>query len=324
MVCVIGEISNRSEPSRKFVQTFVLAEQPNGYYVLNDVFRYLIDEEEEIVADEAGTIEPTHTQEEAPAEAPKEAEAEATKPAAEAQVNNETAAHEVNEKLEEAATNGETEKAPEAAAPAPAPAAEPMQPAEATPAAPEVVQEEQPKSPAPTPVAAPTKAAPEKENVAPAKAVPALPKTWANIASKPGAAVATPVIPVAPPKPATASAPQQPQQQPQQQQQQPAATPSAPASEKGVSQPSSNDGAGWQTAGADHGKRQSRAGEEQNVLAYIKNVTEKIDAGLLKQTLSRFGKIKYFDVSRQKVCSLDSVICRPEKRLTFIAELCLR
>lgn len=46
LITVIGEISNKSEPSRKFVQTFVLAEQPNGYYVLNDIFRYLVDEEE--------------------------------------------------------------------------------------------------------------------------------------------------------------------------------------------------------------------------------------------------------------------------------------
>ncbi|KAJ9207908.1 hypothetical protein DTO166G4_3498 [Paecilomyces variotii] len=321
LVCVIGEISNRSEPSRKFVQTFVLAEQPNGYYVLNDVFRYLIDEEEEIVADEAGAIEPTNTHEEATAEAPVEVEAETSKPAVEAQVDNETAAHVVDEKLEEAATNGENEKVPKVAAQAPETAAEPEKPAEAAPAEaipaePEAVEEEKPKSPAPTPAAAPAKGttpSPEKENVAPAKAAPALPKTWANIASKSGAAVATPVIPVAPPKPAAASAPQQPQQQtqqqpqqqpqqPQQQQQQPA-TPSAPVSEKGVSQPSSNDGSGWQTAGADHGKRQSRAGEEQNVLAYIKNVTEKVDAGLLKQTLSRYGKIKYFDVSRQKNCA---------------------
>lgn len=34
-------METRRVPSRKFAQTFLLAEQPNGYFVLNDVFRYL-------------------------------------------------------------------------------------------------------------------------------------------------------------------------------------------------------------------------------------------------------------------------------------------
>lgn len=41
MVQVIGELSNRGQAWRKFAQTFFLAEQPNGYYVLNDICRYL-------------------------------------------------------------------------------------------------------------------------------------------------------------------------------------------------------------------------------------------------------------------------------------------
>jgi len=44
MVHVIGEMSNNSEPWRKFVQAFFLAEQQNGYFVLNDNFRYLKEE----------------------------------------------------------------------------------------------------------------------------------------------------------------------------------------------------------------------------------------------------------------------------------------
>ncbi|TDL16151.1 hypothetical protein BD410DRAFT_816793 [Rickenella mellea] len=51
IIQVIGEMSNRGEAWRKFVQTFFLAEQPNGYFVLNDIFRFLkeesVDEEEE-------------------------------------------------------------------------------------------------------------------------------------------------------------------------------------------------------------------------------------------------------------------------------------
>ena len=39
IIQVIGEMSNKGEPWRKFAQTFFLAEQPNGYFVLNDIFR---------------------------------------------------------------------------------------------------------------------------------------------------------------------------------------------------------------------------------------------------------------------------------------------
>jgi Ras GTPase-activating protein-binding protein 2 len=41
VIQVLGELSNRDEPSQKFAETFFLAEQPNGYFVLNDIFRYL-------------------------------------------------------------------------------------------------------------------------------------------------------------------------------------------------------------------------------------------------------------------------------------------
>ncbi|TKY89383.1 hypothetical protein EX895_001914 [Sporisorium graminicola] len=46
LVQVLGELSNNGGAWKKFAQTFFLAEQPNGYYVLNDIFRYLKDEEE--------------------------------------------------------------------------------------------------------------------------------------------------------------------------------------------------------------------------------------------------------------------------------------
>lgn len=46
IIQVLGEMSNKGGAWRKFAQTFFLAEQPNGYFVLNDIFRYLKDEEE--------------------------------------------------------------------------------------------------------------------------------------------------------------------------------------------------------------------------------------------------------------------------------------
>ncbi|KAK9469633.1 hypothetical protein V1512DRAFT_14239 [Lipomyces arxii] len=55
VIQVLGEMSNRGSPSKKFVQTFFLAAQKAGYYVLNDIFRFLEEdvgseyEEEELV-----------------------------------------------------------------------------------------------------------------------------------------------------------------------------------------------------------------------------------------------------------------------------------
>ncbi|BDD59172.1 hypothetical protein MPDQ_001964 [Monascus purpureus] len=284
LISVIGEISNRSEPSRKFVQTFVLAEQPNGYYVLNDIFRYLVDEEE-LVPEEPVPADETAKE---TAQAPTEPAAEAAAPSLEAQVNNEAAAEKVDEKLEHIDVNGAEEQPKE---PAPSNGVD-IQEAEAQQPVPadEELKPEKPKTPEPTPVAPTDKEAPtaEKEAAPPAKAVP---KTWANIASKSGAsALVPPAIPVAPPKAAPAAASPK-----------PAATP-APAAEPTPSQTPSNDSAGWQTAG-ENKKSQPRTGDDQNVLAYIKNVTEKVDASLLRQALSQYGKLKYFDVSRQKNCA---------------------
>lgn len=283
LVSVIGEISNKSEPSRKFIQTFVLAEQPNGYYVLNDIFRYLVEDEEDLV----------HEDDAAPAEEGPKAAPEAA-PADEAQVMGPAASAKVDEKLEKLEVNGEVEESKEVArqtngtpaqeeTPAPAPAVEE-----------DLVNNEKPATPEPSP-APEQKEAPAAEKEQPAAPVKAMPKTWANIASKSGAnAPVNPAIPVAPPKATPAPTPAAPADTP-------AAAPAA--SESAVSQESaSNDGAGWQTAGHDHKKTQSRAGDEQTVQAYIKNVTDKVDAGLLKQTLSRYGKLKYLDISRPRVC----------------------
>lgn len=66
-------------------------------------------------------------------------------------------------------------------------------------------------------------------------------------------------------------------------------------------------------AGQDNSKRQNRqhsssVNDEKNttVLGYVKNVTEKVDASLLKAALLEHGKLAYFDVSRQKVTRFPS------------------
>ncbi|CAG8174569.1 unnamed protein product [Penicillium olsonii] len=284
LVSVIGEISNNSEPSRKFVQTFVLAEQPNGYYVLNDIFRYLVEETEE---EATPAVEATEAPE-AVAEAP-------AVPAEEAQVSDEAAVSKVDEKLEDVEANGQVEE-PKEAAPQTNGTPEEETPAVAPATEVEIENVEEPLAPEPTP-------APEKEEPVPEKETaptPAVPKTWANIATTSFAAkaaaaskAAAAAAPAAAPKPAAPASQASPVVA--------AAQPAAAAAPEARSQEPSTD-AGWQTAGHDHKKSQPRTGEE-TVLAYIKNVNDKVDASLLKQVLSRFGKLKYFDVSRPKNCA---------------------
>ncbi|KAJ5906309.1 Nuclear transport factor 2 Eukaryote [Penicillium subrubescens] len=307
LVSVIGEISNKSEPSRKFTQTFVLAEQPNGYYVLNDIFRYLVEEVEE---DESVTEEVTPSVTES-------AEVVETAPAVEeAQVTDEAVASKVDEKLEE--VNGETEQPEEVAPKTNGAPVEEVDEAPVPVVEPEALKEEKPQAPEPSPApeqkevpAEKKTAAPAAPVAAPAAPIPAVPKTWASIASKVGAAKAAAAAAAAPAAPA-ATTPAVPAPTPAAAAPKAAAAP-APTTDSAATTPraavtpapaekdaASTDGAGWQTAGADHKKTQSRAGEDQVVQGYMKNVNEKVDAGLLKQTLTRFGKLKYFDVNRPK------------------------
>ncbi|KAK0674246.1 hypothetical protein QBC41DRAFT_51936 [Cercophora samala] len=319
LIQVIGEISSKGAEPRKFVQSFVLAKQPSGYFVLNDILRYIVDEPvEETDAAADVPVEAPAATEAAPAveaEPTTEAEVPAEEPVAEEKepVELDTAA--VSQKLEEA-----TEEAPAPAAaeaPAPEPVVEAQEPVveekiEAQPTPEKVVEEvaeeeaakpEEPKDPAPTP-AAPATAAPV---AAPAPAEPPKPKeppkpmTWASrlAASAAAKAAPKPVIPkvATPPAAAQARAPvpaQAPTTAPQ-------STEAAPAAPK-------DQGSEWQTAET---KRQSRAQptaaaaqpEKEGTLAYIKFVTDKVKEADLKATLEAFGEVVYFDINRTKNCA---------------------
>lgn len=302
VVQVIGEMSNKSEPHHKFVQTFVLAEQPNGYFVLNDIFRYLNDDEDEIVEDEPLQAEVPAEEVPTPAEGLTEAQ-----PHTEDQVVTSEAAEEVDEKLEEekaevppsdvADVNGDDASA-DAEEPSETPetlptddaletdttedaAPEPSTDPEPVPAPAEPVREAAApaKSPAPTPEAAPTK------------------KTWASMLG--GGAVqkpAVPALPVAAPAQPKAPRPVQSTQAPK------ASTESASATTPVSAGTPTSQSNGWQTAESKKGnKPQSKAVSEGTTLAYIKNVNEKVDARILREVLESFGELKYYDVSRPRV-----------------------
>lgn len=52
LVQVLGEISNNGQESRKFAQTFSLAPQESGFYVYNDIFRFLKEDVESDFGDD--------------------------------------------------------------------------------------------------------------------------------------------------------------------------------------------------------------------------------------------------------------------------------
>src|SRR3569833_1512060 len=170
VIQVIGETSNKSEEPKKFVQPFVLAQQPSGYFAPNDLLRYIKDEPEEEAAEPAAAPEEAAAAKEAPAaqEPEAEAEAEAQPEAAEAE-EPQLDATVVDKKLEEAGgaaakdtpstsavnTPAEPAAAPQETAAKAEPAAEALDPDKAVKeiAEEEVKKPEVPKDPTPTPVA---------------------------------------------------------------------------------------------------------------------------------------------------------------------------
>jgi hypothetical protein len=321
VIQVIGEISNKGQPHKKFCQTFVLAEQTNGYFVLNDIFRYIAEEPEEeeeqlqqdLTAPAHGVQEPIPTTTEEIDDLPLPAEVPETiaevDDKLEDVIHQEETAREVSPPpaevngtpIPEEAEVVQAEDAPAAAVSA----------TEETPAlevetalAEEVAEPEKPKDPVSTPVAPPA-SKPAKTAAAPVPIPapkPAAPKTWAALVGS-GNRVATPNIP----SPAAAAAPSQPKATPS------ASAPTPPPAVAAQTAPAAreaspaNGDAGWQTAGTSHKKEQSRSQNQAPVpendgkRAYIKNVGNNVEEAALHAAMSKFGEVAYFDISRPKV-----------------------
>lgn len=210
IIQVIGEMSNHGDPWRKFVQTFFLAEQPNGYFVLNDMFRFLKEESvegddvesdsaEQDVEDSVAPIAPTAEPEppvpvtaappppvepepvfEAPREPSPAPPAPApVEPAPAAPVEEPPVAAEEPESVPEV-TQTPT-PAPEPAAPTPAPA----HPNGHTPEPDKLaaVPAEPPAKVTPSPSPKPSTPAPPPPAAAPTPSQPAAPRSWASLAA---------------------------------------------------------------------------------------------------------------------------------------------
>ena len=303
VVQVLGEMSNRGGPAQKFVQTFFLAEQLRGYYVHNDIFRFLKDDHEEEQDDEDeqeqeqeeddedltemyaekaeddddAEVTPLQAGSEVVAIIPVEAKAAVTlQPAA-------TAAAAPDATITE-------QKEPVAATPAKKP--EPVVPvkAETAPVAPTPAKVAQPTQPEPTPapvsVQAPTPVGPPKA------------KTWANLAAKntdqwvsqaATSKAATPAVVPAPVKPQTP-------------------TPTAASHNHGQA-PTHGHGQGQnhggyvqQGHGHGQGQGQVRRYPEYHSI-FIKNVNDRITEEQLREAFSRFGRIKHLDMTQKKNCA---------------------
>lgn len=323
VIQVIGETSNKGgDDPKKFVQTFVLAQQPSGYFVLNDILRYLDEENDEQDGDIATQESAVELAAPAPAAAPAEPQ-EAPEVKAESVVEDDTPATSsldagaIDEKLEEVATKETTsvngdEAADTAAEPAAAAEPETAAPAEAAPVtdleetARELEKEsteepEKPADPSPTPVA--PRHQPPAPQAAAAPAQPPKPMTWASRI----AAAAGPPKPVVPlPKTATPAAKTQSPAQTTAAASKPAAAPAQAPETPAASSTATKDE--WQTAGSDskkHNRPQSISGppaDKDGVLGYVKFVTEKVQHDDLKNALAQYGEVTYLDINRQKVC----------------------
>lgn len=316
MIQVIGETSNKAAEPRKFVQTFVLAQQPSGYFVLNDILRYIKEEGDEEptgpiaevpVIDEA-TPAPPPAAPAAPASAADEDTVQDEAPKDEARSLDaglvEQKLHETN--VESNANGGATdteaskpsEAKPEAAAPT-NPEAAALELAEE-----DAKEPEKPQDPTPSPAVKP--AAPQTEPVPELPPAPPKPMTWANRAA--AAAGPRPVVPL----PKTATPPAQNQNRVPAPAAAPASSPAAvPAQQASAPLPATDaagrESSGWQTAGAD-AKRQNRPlsisgnfAEKEGTMGYVKYVTDKVQDADLRSALTAHGELTYFDINRQKV-----------------------
>ncbi|KAH9941156.1 uncharacterized protein BXZ73DRAFT_41982 [Epithele typhae] len=291
IIQVIGEMSNKGEAWRKFVQTFFLAEQPNGYYVLNDIFRFLKEEsveEGEELEEEAPLVSVPSS----PTPPPVEPEPVPTPTPAAVPPVEESAPSPVPSPPPQPQVNGHTpevEVEPTPAVAEPSPVSSPEPTPAASPAPPPSV------SPAPPPSQPPVAAAPQQPQqppsqpqapAAPAPApAPLAPKSWASLAATGakswGSAVASTRGTSEAPAPSSVSP-------------SPMSGPHSPAPHVGRPMPRQD---------AQHPAYVAA----QNVATpqcFVKSVTENVSDQALRATITaRFGPIKELEIVRSKACA---------------------
>lgn len=316
-------MSNKGEPWRKFVQTFFLAEQPNGYFVLNDIFRFL--KEETVEGDDVGS-EPeveTAAAPESPIPAPEPVVESAPPPAPEPVPSPSPSPEPVEEPPttvipEPIAATPAPEPTPQTAngvhadspepeppLPAPEPVAEPRAPSPPPVAAPPAPAAAPPAPPAAAPSPAPSQPAAPPAPTQPS--APPAPKTWANLAAtnskKWGSNVAqesrgTTEVPASPATPASGT--------------------QTPASSGSGAPPRHNHANGNNTHPAIQNAQSITTAQ-----VFVKGVTDPVSQAQLTQVLStRFGPIKdNTEVVRSKACAFLEFTTVDAARRAIIASL---
>ncbi|PHH76614.1 hypothetical protein CDD82_3917 [Ophiocordyceps australis] len=210
VIQVIGETSNKAAEPKKYVQTFVLAQQPSGYFVLNDILRYIDEGTEEIAEPVPATIAICPEDQAGASDAPLAVDDTSSHPVAISEGNNDLDTSVIDQKLEkvsqtDAKANGddaqastEATKAPEikAAEPAPVPVMDPDVTAQEL-AEEDAKESEKPQEPNPTPVSVVKSASLAQPAIQPLSE-PAAPQATTQPAAPP-----TTSEPAPPPKPMT-------------------------------------------------------------------------------------------------------------------------
>lgn len=313
VVQVIGEISHLSAEPKKFVQSFVLAQQSNGYFVLNDIFRLINDDvEEDNIENTPEETIPAPSLEAQP-ETPKEELTTSEKQTI--LLNAEPRDKELQETGEIVEPSNQESIIPNGASSSEIPTAisteaEVIKTAEEEPQS-EVVEriiEEEPKEPQKVPELSPTiTTAPQhnnKSHVPIQSSGPPKPLSWANRVAASGGSNPKPAVPAVPSKNSmpsknrTSSSITKPAQ----------ATNIVSNAQPDKEKENAPIGSGWQTAG-DNPKKQHRPQsiiaplEKEGHPGYVRGVTEKVDTEELRSALNQFGGLIYFDVNRQKNCA---------------------
>ncbi|KAA8897399.1 hypothetical protein TRICI_006743 [Trichomonascus ciferrii] len=298
VVQVLGEMANNGGPSQKFAQTFFLAPQPRGYYVLNDILRFLKEDVEDCDEESKEDEKP-----EPPAQQPEAASSESS--LFSQKIDNTSKQQQQQQQQQPQPVNGSvngsvekqqpdqaepqqqaTDKKPEPEPQEAQPSKEPEQPA-ATTSIPEQAQEKQEQPAKRENVeqqqqkqSQATETQPQQQKQQPS---PAVPLTWAdkismNAPPKSSGSVESgnsPVAAGAAPTPAAAT--------------KPTATKTTAATQQPKKQQQNGNG---------HGNKKP---EYHSV--YLKQVTEKVDDRLLRQQLEKIGKVTHFQVEKAKQCA---------------------
>lgn len=312
LIQVVGEMSNRDEPWKKFLQTFFLAEQPNGYFVLNDIFRFLKEES----ADEAEEEEEQEAAAEEEEPAPVQVVEQSQEPAAPVPVSVSVPVDQVSsfkpeepvqppspappatveavsapeptpsQSTEAPYVNGvnghsetvESEDTHEAEpTPAPHAEAEPVTTIPEPTPAPEVPPPVKVPSPAPPPTAVPPASETPQKSPAPTPApqppAPSGPKTWATLAASNNKKWGSVASDA---KGVSAAAPQTP--------------PPAPSPRP--------------TPNGSRAQEQASSQAITTAACFVKGVTENVSEQTMRDLLTaRFGPIKELEIVRNKACA---------------------